>query len=137
MNKERAKQISNKIKEALSLIDEQENIKISIDGVSFTSTSINLRISGTDNLNPVEFNRTMTLMSKRYGFTQNIIGMEFTCSNGDFVIDSFAPKNRKYPILATRKIDGAKFKFPPKNILKYLGGDSIINRNANLKNLLD
>ena len=49
----------------------------------------------------------------------------------------FKTQNRKYPILAERVSDGTSFKFPASHILKYLGGNKLINREANLKNLLD
>jgi hypothetical protein len=135
MNREKAKLISDKIQQALQKIAEEENLVLKTDSISFSSLSLGLKITATesgDGLEKHNFN-----LSKRYGFTQNIVGMEFTCSNGTFLIEEFKVQNRKYPILARRKMDGTVYKFNPKNILKYLGGHTIVNRNANLKNLLD
>jgi hypothetical protein len=65
--------------------------------------------------------------------------MEFTSNltTGKFVVTGFKTQNRKYPILAERVSDGQSFKFPASHILNYLGGNKLINREANLKNLLD
>lgn len=62
--------------------------------------------------------------------------MEFTCPNGTFIVDGFKTRNRKYPIIATRKGDGSSWKFHPSNVLKYIGGNKIVNRNSNLTKLL-
>jgi hypothetical protein len=62
--------------------------------------------------------------------------MEFSSPSGTFTVDGFKTINRKYPILATRT-DGKSYKFHPSQILKYFGGHNVINRNANLRNLLD
>jgi hypothetical protein len=134
MNREKALQISNQIKQAIEKIAAENQLQFNTEKISFTNCSMNINISIIETNNQ-DFEKSMTMLSKKYGFTQNIIGMEFSCSNGDFIIESFKVQNRKYPILAKRKLDGASFKFHPKNVLKYLGGDNIVNRNANLKNL--
>jgi hypothetical protein len=75
------------------------------------------------------------LLSKRYGFTQNIIGMNFNHpSIGEVTISEFKTNNRKYPIIGKSKSN--LFKFTPDQIKKYLGGDKLINRNKNLEKLL-
>ena len=66
-------------------------------------------------IGPISFSQT--------SFTTKITGVE--------------PANRKYPVLATRVHDGKQYKFGKDSILKYLGGNNIINRKSNLKNLLD
>lgn len=136
MNKSKITSISEKIKFALSEISKSEDIEISIGPISYSSSSFTTKITGIEKDNP-EFDKANLMLSKRYGFTQNIVGMEFTSKSGTFIIDGFKTANRKYPILATRTTDGAAYKFHPNQILKYFGGHKIINRNANLKNLLD
>jgi hypothetical protein len=136
MNKAKIISISEKIKKALSEISKSEGIELSLGSVSFTSSSFTSKITGIEKDNP-EFDKANLVLSRRYGFTQNIVGMEFTSPSGTFLISGFKTSNRKYPILATRVTDGAPYKFHPNQILKYFGGHKIINRNANLKNLLD
>jgi hypothetical protein len=134
MNRDKAIYLSEKIKSALLKIQEEEGVEFQVSNISFSTSQMKMSISTKDT---VVDDKANLALSKRYGFTQNIIGMEFTCSNGVFVVESFMTKNRKYPIIGRRKTDGRQFKFPPSNILKYLGGDSQVNRSANLKNLLD
>jgi hypothetical protein len=136
MNKEQAILISKKIQDALKQIGEEHNLDFVNDSLSYSSSSLSFKISAQER-NSKELKEKMTLLSKKFGFTQNIIGMEFTCGNGDFVIQSIKPRNTRYPIIAIRKIDGAVYKFNPKNVLKYIGGNSIVNRVANLDLLLD
>ena len=135
MNRDKVTSISEKIKLAISEISKSEGVEISLGSISFSATSFSAKITGVEKDNP-ENDRVNLMLSKRYGFTQNIIGMEFTSPSGTFTVDGFKTINRKYPILATRT-DGKMYKFHPSQILKYFGGHNIINRNANLKNLLD
>lgn len=135
MNRSQAILISDKIKKAIIEIGEQHNLDFNFDGISFTTATLNLKISAQER-NSTHLKQSMTILSKKLGFTQNIIGMEFSCSNGEFIIESIKPRNRKYPIIAKRKIDGAQYKFSEKNVLKYIGGNSMLNRVANLENLL-
>lgn len=80
-------------------------------------------------------------VSKSYGFTQNIVGMEFESVvkgiKKIFKITGFKTQNRKYPIIAFDSQSGQSYKFPVSEIKKKLGGDKIINRNANLEKLFE
>lgn len=82
-----------------------------------------------------------TRISKVYGFTQNIIGMEFESTvkgiKSIFKITGFKTQNRKYPIIAFELKSGLSYKFPVDEVKKKLGGDKIINRNANLEKLFE
>lgn len=133
MDKNRVIQISDKIRKALLDISESEGVQISIGPISFSQTSFTTKITGIEDGN---LDKSNLLMSKRYGFTQNIVGMQFESKFGKFIIDGFKPSNRKYPVLATRVSDGKQYKFKKDSILEYLGGNSIINRKSNLKDLL-
>lgn len=134
MNKIKANSIGKKVLKFLKEIEKEEGITFSLSGSSFSSNSMTISIQGKEsNDSNVHVNLDL---SKRYGFSQNIVGMEFTCPNGTFVVDGFKTQNRKYPIIATRKGDGASWKFHPSNVLKYIGGNKIVNRNANLTKLL-
>jgi hypothetical protein len=135
MNRDKVISISEKIKIELAKISASEGIEISLGSISFSSSSFSVKVTGVEKDNP-ENDRVNLILSKRYGFTQNIVGMEFTSPSGTFIVDGFKTTNRKYPILAT-KTDGKMYKFHPTQILKYFGGHNVINRNANLKNLLD
>jgi hypothetical protein len=134
MNKTKANKIKSKILQFLKKIEEEQDVKFSINRSSFSSTTLNLTIDAREICESSSIDDLK--LSKKYGFSQNVIGMEFSCHRGTFIIESFKTRNRKYPIIAVRKEDGAVYKFHPINVLKYLGGEKIINRNANLKDLL-
>jgi hypothetical protein len=70
------------------------------------------------------------------GFTQNIVGMKFISTTaGEVTITEIKTKSPKYKIIGVTK-DGRGFKFTIDQVKRYLGGDKIINRNANLDKLL-
>jgi len=137
MTRDKALSITDQIKELLKNLAETENLKLDLGNISFSSTQLNLKISFQD-LDSSKLDAQNTLLSKRYGFTQNIVGMEFTSNlTNQFIITGFKTQNRKYPILAQKVSDGTSYKFSVSHILRYLGGNKLINREANLKNLLD
>jgi len=74
---------------------------------------------------------------KRLGFTQNIIGMQFQGTNGIYEVVDIKTRNRKYPVIAESKSDGKMYKFSTNHIKYLIGGDKIINRNANLDKLIN
>jgi hypothetical protein len=75
-------------------------------------------------------------ISKRFGFTQNIIGMQFNSKNGVYEIIDIKTRSRKYPIIAKSLLTGQQFKYSVASIKALIGGDKIINRNANLDKLI-
>ena len=73
---------------------------------------------------------------RRLGFTQNIIGMRFHGTNGIYEIVDIKTKNRTYPIIA-KSLTGVKmYKYSVNQVKVLIGGDKIINRNANLDKLI-
>ncbi len=77
-----------------------------------------------------------TSVCKRYGFTQNILGMTFEGKNGTMKIIDIKTRNRSYPIIAECLQNGKSYKYSATDIKQRLGGDKIINRNANLDKLV-
>jgi hypothetical protein len=70
------------------------------------------------------------------GFTQNIIGMQFTGTNGVYEITEIKTRNRTYPVIAKSLSSGKSYKYSVNQIKSLIGGDKIINRNANLDKLV-
>jgi hypothetical protein len=137
MNRDKAILLTDKIKKALQEIEELENISISYSG-TFSSAQMKLNMTITEKVDSKKMDSVNFQLSRKYGFTQNIIGMEFISPlSGLFKITEFKTRNRKYPIIGIRVIDGKQYKFTPKQVLSYIGGDKIVNRNANLTKLLD
>lgn len=80
-------------------------------------------------------------LSLSYGFTQNIVGMEFEDSrNGKLTnhrITGFKTSYRKYPVITNELNSGESYKFSVDQIRNKLGGNNQINRKANLDKLLE
>lgn len=80
-------------------------------------------------------------LSKSYGFTQNIVGMEFEYKDRDGSVNThkitgFKPRNRKYPIITMDITRQLSYKFSVSSVKDKLGGDRMINRFANLEKLV-
>jgi hypothetical protein len=140
INSDRINDIQRKIKLAILQIEKEENIKINFgvcryDSDSYKSTmTINTIGKGVENVPEVTDAKNLS-MCKRLGFTQNVIGMNFSGKNGTYKITEIKLANRKYPVIASNSA-GKSYKFTVSNIKTYLGGDKVINRNANLNSLV-
>lgn len=74
-------------------------------------------------------------LCRKVGFTQNVIGREFEKGGTLYQIVNIKPRNRKYPVIAASRL-GQLYKFSVEGVKKSLGGDQLINRNANLDKLI-
>jgi hypothetical protein len=136
INPEKIKSVQAKIKAALAQIEKEENVQISFGSCSYTPAYYKSGMTVTSQEKSEKVDNVFLNLSKRLGFTQNIIGMTFTgVTSGEVTITDIKLKNHKYPIIGTTK-DGRGYKFTTEQIKRYLGGDKIINRNANLDKLL-
>lgn len=136
INPEKIKSVQAKIKAALAQIEKEENVQIAFGNCSYTPAYYKSGMTVTSQEKSEKVDNVFLNLSKRLGFTQNIIGMTFTgTSCGEVTITDIKLKNFKYPVIGVTK-DGKGFKFTIDQVKKYLGGDKIINRNANLDKLL-
>ena len=128
--------VQSKIAASLAQIEKDENIKISFGSCSYNAAYYKSGMTVTSLENSEKVDNVFTSISKRLGFTQNIIGMTFTGATcGEVTITDIKLKNFKYPVIGTTK-DGKSYKFTTEQVKRYIGGDKIINRNANLDKLL-
>lgn len=128
--------VQSKIAAALAQIEKDENIKISFGNCSYNAAYYKSGMTVTSLENSEKVDNVFLKISQRLGFTQNIIGMTFTGTTcGEITITDIKLKNFKYPIIGTTK-GGKSYKFTTEQVKRYLGGDKIINRNANLDKLL-
>ena len=134
-------EIVSKIQDALKGYD----LKVDVNLSKNSEFGFKIDVSGVEigklKASTLQLNARNKRMSLSYGFTQNIIGMEFENSrNGKLTIHKivgFKTANRKYPIITTELSTGASYKFPIDQVRKKLGGDSQINRKSNLDKLLE
>ena len=129
--------VQAKIKRAIAQIEKDENVTIKFGSCSYNSAYYGTKMTVTSNDKGDEkVNSVYTNLSKQYGFTQNIIGMEFSTGSGTkHKITEFRTRAPKFPII-TMASDGKSYKFTVDQAKRYLGGDKLINRTANLDKLV-
>jgi hypothetical protein len=127
--------VQAKIQAAIAQIEKEEGVSISFGSIKYNSAyySATMKVSTTEKSEKVD--GIYESICKRLGFTQNVIGLSFNASMGEMIITDIKTKNRKYPVIAQAQ-NGTSYKYSVDHIKKLVGGDKIINRNANLEKLL-
>lgn len=128
--------IQAKIKKAMDAIAKEENVTIAFGSISFNSAYYTTSMKVTTLEKSEKVSNVHTAICKSLGFTQNILGMTFEGKNGTMKIYDIKTRNRKYPIIAECLQDGRSYKYSKEHIKLKLGGDKLINRNANLDKLV-
>lgn len=136
INETKIKSIQKKLKEALAIIEKEENVKIEFGTISYNVAKYSTPMTVTTLDKNEKVDDVLRTLCKRLGFTQNIIGMQFYGSNGLYEIVDIKTKNRKYPVIAKSLSSSTQYKFSVSHIKNLIGGDKIINRNANLDKLI-
>lgn len=136
INTDKIGRVQEKIKKLLLQIEKEENVKITFGNCSYNAAFYKTPMTVTSLEKTDKIDNVFLNICQRLGFTQNIIGMKFTGATcGEITITDIKPKNHKYPVIGVTK-EGKGYKFTVSQIKKYLGGDQLINRNANLDKLL-
>ena len=136
IDENKIKKIQDKLKLAILQIETEENVKIDFGTISYNKAFYTSKMSVKTLEKTEAVGDVYKAICRRLGFTQNIIGMRFTGTNGVYEIVDIKTKNRTYPIIA-KSLTGAKtYKYSVDQIKRLIGGDKIINRNANLDKLI-
>jgi hypothetical protein len=137
INSTRIDILQRKINEALKEIEKEEKVKITFGTISYNNAyyTTQMKLITTEKTEKVR--NVYEGICKRLGFTQDIIGMRFESKGYAYEITEIKTRNRKYPVIAERIGTGQSFKFAVNYVKSLIGGDKIINRNANLDKLVD
>lgn len=130
------KKIQAKLNKAIAEISKEENVSIVFGGIRYNSAEYSTTMKVKTLEKSEKVTNLNTSVCKRYGFTQNILGMTFEGKNGTMKIIDIKTRNRSYPIIAECLQNGKSYKYSAADIKQRLGGDKIINRNVNLTKLL-
>jgi hypothetical protein len=136
INDSKIKSVQDKIKAAIAQIEKDEQVKIEFGSCRYNSAYYNTTMKVTTLAKSEKVSGVFESISKRFGFTQNIIGMQFNGRNGVYEIIDIKTRSKKYPIIAKSLLTGQQFKYSVASIKTLIGGDEIINRNANLDKLI-
>ena len=130
------RKVQDRIKAAILQIEREENVKIDFGTVSYNKAFYTSKMTVKTLEKTEAVGDVYKAICRRLGFTQNIIGMRFNGTNGIYEIIDIKTKNRTYPIIA-KQVSGVKtYKYSVDQIKRLIGGDKIINRNANLDKLI-
>jgi len=130
------KKVQDRLKAAILQIEAEENVKIDFGSISYNKAFYTSKMTVKTLEKTEAVGDVYKAICRRLGFTQNIIGMRFNGTNGVYEIIDIKTKNRTYPIIA-KSLTGAKtYKYSVDQIKRLIGGDKIINRNANLDKLI-
>lgn len=136
IDENKIKKIQDKIKLAILQIEAEENVKIDFGTISYNKAFYTSKMTVKTLEKTEAVGDVYKAICRRLGFTQNIIGMRFNGTNGVYEIVDIKTKNRTYPIIA-KQVSGLKtYKYSVDQIKRLIGGDKIINRNANLDKLI-
>lgn len=127
--------VQRRIKAAIAAIAAEENVTISFGNCRYDSTMYHSKMTVTSKVKNEATNSTLTNLCRSVGFTQNVIGMSFRIDQGNCVIKEIKTRSPKYPVIAECS-DGKSYKFSVDRVKTKLGGDKLINREANLNKLV-
>jgi len=136
MDKQKLEEMMLRLQMAVNEIARGEGVEIKLSEPDYllgenNTYNVSMTIADVD---PVK-QREYEAMCKKVGFTQNVIGMSFTQNGSLYRIVNIKTRNRKYPVIASSRLGGL-YKFSTETVKLRLGGDKLINRNANLDKLL-
>jgi GTP cyclohydrolase III len=136
INEAKIKKIQDRIKAAILQIEAEENVKIDFGTISYNKAFYTSKMTVKTLEKTEAVGDVYKAICRRLGFTQNIIGMQFHGTSGVYEITDIKTRNRTYPIIA-KQVSGIKtYKYSVDQIKRLIGGDKIINRNANLDKLI-
>jgi len=135
INEKKIDTVQAKIKAAIAQIEKEENVKISFGNIRYNSAyyTSQLKVSTLEKNEKVK--GVYESICRSLGFTQDVVGMTFTKGSTQYEIIDIKTRNRKYPVIAKTK-SGKQYKFTVSTVKSLIGGDKIINRNANLDKLV-
>lgn len=136
INEAKIKKIQAKLRKAVAQIEKDENIKIEFGGARYNSAYYTCPIKVITLEKNEKVDSVFETLCKSFGFTQNIIGMKFNGLNGVYEITDINTRARKYHVIAKSLSTGKSYKYTVAQIKKLIGGDKVINRNANLNKLV-
>lgn len=127
--------VQTKIKAALAAIAAEENVTISFGNSRYNDSMYYTKMTVATILPKKEAMSQNEKLSRSVGFTQNVIGMSFKYKSSIMEIVEIRTRNPKNPVIGKTK-SGSCYKFTVEQAKRFLGGDKLINREANLNKLV-
>lgn len=123
-DKSNLKQIRERLEIAVSLIADETGLNIKVGSCNFRNRSATFKLEvgvvDEDGNSFDEDAANFRVFAEDVGLKEEDLGKTFINSSKLYTISGLKPRNRKYPILATRA-DGKRFKFPASLVRDRLG----------------
>lgn len=134
----KVRRIEEKFNDFLETLSEEEKLDFKTDVSQYNALSLNLGITFTLSKSCEENYKLQRNLCLRVGLPQNVIGMSFRPGNstGERTIINIKPRNTKYPVIVRCETTNRNYKYPVSMVISELGGVKMINRNANLEQLV-
>ena len=125
ITRDKVLRIQEKLKLAIKQIELEENVEFDFGSISFTAQRYQTSFTVKTLEKSEKVESIMERTCKSIGFTQNVVGMEFSFKGSKYEITDIKTKNRKYPVIATDLSSKMSYKFGVETVKKLLGGDKI------------
>jgi len=105
---------------ALTGFEEHFGVQVSVGNISYSYNNCRIKMDVAEikedgSVSTREADNFKRLANS-YGLESNWLGQEFTSGKDVFVLTGLNTRARKFPVQATRKRDGKKYKFPVSRI---------------------
>jgi len=115
-NRQNCRTIDNAINDALKQVEAQFGVTIKIGGGRFSSNEFTTKITVSTGDGTDAAKEKFGLYAFRYNLKNSDFGKTFTSNGEIFRISGIKPRGKKYPIMAERVRDGARYKFSAERI---------------------
>ena len=124
MDRAKVKMLRKAMEEALAPLEESFKVKLLMDNCNFTESYCNFKVGFADVAEDGEVQskevKEFKMFAATYGLEPTDLYRTFTVRGTEYKITGLSTRKPKYPLLADRVRDGAKFKFPVDQVVMAL-----------------
>jgi len=122
IEKTRLKDLRGDMDKALKSVGEKYGINFDVGRMVYSDDTIKVNVEGATTSGPgsTVIEKDFLKSCRMYGFQPTDLGRTFRTHNGVYCIKGIKTRNRKYPLIAERVLDGKSFKFAPDSVINLL-----------------
>lgn len=124
MDKQNAKQVRKAVESALAVVGQELGISFDLGNITYYASGFRASIKG-EVINKSEYvkateSHSNYIQSRRMGFEEDVIGKFFSYNGDVYRIDSFSPRSKRYPIIATKIGGDRQYKMSPRAVVNNI-----------------
>jgi hypothetical protein len=122
IEREKLKALRGDMELALKDVGNKYGINFDVGRMLYTEDTIKVNVEGASTSTPgtTVIEKDFIKSCQLYGFKRTDLGRTFHSNDSVYRIKGIKKRNRKYPVIAERVIDGKSFKFPCSVVLSGL-----------------